>query len=123
MQFLLDTNFLMIPYQFRVDIYSELTEFGKPSFYTLDLVIGELEKITKRPGKNAKYAKLALLQLKQEGVRVLLAGSKKTDTEMVRIAKEKNLAVCTQDKGLIKRLRSKKIPVITLRQKRYLIRK
>ena len=44
MKFLLDTNFLMIPGKFKVDVFSELEKFGKPELYTVSAVVRELEK-------------------------------------------------------------------------------
>ena len=43
------------------------------------------------------------------------------DFEIGRIAGEKKMAVCTQDRELIARLKTLKVPVITLRQGKYLI--
>ena len=113
----------MIPSQFRVDVFEELSEFGKPELYTIDLVVKELEKLATRRGKQASHARMGLERLKQEGVKMIFSGSSVADAALLRIAKEKHLIVCTQDRALIKRLKSKKISVVTLRQKRYLVRK
>ena len=117
MKFLLDTNFLMIPGKFTVDIFFELTRFGSPEFYTLDTVIAELKKIAASRGKNSRYARLALLLLKEKGVIILRAREKKADDEMVRKARE--FAVCTVDRGIIIALRRKGAKIFTLKAKKF----
>jgi len=123
MKFLLDTNFILIPAQFRVDVYSELSGFGKPELYTIDLVLKELEKLIHSRGKKSRQAKMALLRLKKEGVKILITGARQADAAIVKIASQKKFTVCTQDRALAKRLKAKKVPVVTLRQKRYLVMK
>ena len=120
MKFLLDTNFLMIPWMFKVDIYSLLKDFEHPEFYTLDLVIQELEKLSKRRGKHARYAKMALHDIKKEGVSVIPYGKKgPVDKAIIDIA-GRGFVVCTQDKDLIKKIKKQKFSVISMRQKKYL---
>lgn len=115
MKFLLDTNFLLIPCEKKVDVFDLLREFGKPELYTLDACIQELRK--------TKYEDLVKKLIEKQGVKIekALEGSQ-VDAEIERIAQEKGLTVCTQDRELIARLQLAKIPVITLRQGRYLIR-
>ncbi len=117
MKFLLDANFLTIPGQFKVDVFRELEEFGKPELYTLNLVVKELEKLKSR------HARLALGLVKKEGVKILFSKTSNTDREIVRIASKGGFVVCTQDKKLIEKLKKKGISVVSLRQKRLLIKK
>jgi len=123
MKFLLDTNFLVAFSQFKVDVFTELEEFGVPELYTLDLVLKELKKISTSKGIKARHARFALVRMRKEGVKILITESKRTDSEIVRIAKLNSLVVCTQDRALVKRLKAKHVPVVTLRQKRYLVMK
>jgi rRNA-processing protein FCF1 len=131
MKVLLDANFLMIPGKFRVDVFAELQKFGNPEICTLDLVIKELEKLSRGKGENAGNARLALGMVKEKGVRILKTakgartrargrGTITTDSEIERIAAEGDYTVCTQDKALIERLKKEGVQVIHLRQKRYL---
>lgn len=115
MKFLLDTNFLIIPAQFKLDVFELLEEFGKPEFFTLNLCLEELKK--------TPWEKLTKEIIKKKGIRIedTREGSS-ADFELGRIAREKKMVVCTQDRLLINRLRLEKIPVITLRQRKYLIR-
>jgi rRNA-processing protein FCF1 len=121
MKFLLDANFLMIPGKFKIDIFTELERFGKPELYTLDSVKNELEKLSSSKGKDARYAKLGLTLLEKKGIQILPSG-KETDEEIERISSEQGLVVCTQDKTLKNTLLEKKATVVTLRQKKYLVR-
>ncbi len=120
MKFLLDTNFLLAVSQFRVDIFSELQKFGKPELYTLDLIVEELEKISGEGGKDSRHARLALLLVEKKDIRILRTENRNTDMEIERVASEGGMAVCTQDRTLIRRLRAKKLDVIIIRQKKYL---
>ena len=116
MKFLLDANFLMIPGKFKVDVFSELERFGRPELYTLDLVVKELEKM---------HANLALIFIKKKKIKILKTKSKNvknTDKEIIRIAKEKGVVVCTQDKKLILKLKKENVAIVSLRQRKYLER-
>ena len=119
MKFLLDTNFLMIPGKFKVDVFSELEKFGKPELYTVSAVVRELEKLSKSGG-DKPHAKLGLELLRKKGVEVLQTDGYDADMELERTAVEEDFVVCTQDKELIKRLKKEEIRVISLRQKKYL---
>ncbi len=114
MKFLLDTNFLIIPASLKVDVFEMLREFGKPEFFTLNLCLKELKKTPRE--------KLTKEIIKKKGVRIedAMEGSS-VDFEIGRIAGEKKMTVCTQDRELIARLKTLKVPVITLRQGKYLI--
>ena len=122
MKFLLDTNFLLIPGKFRTDIFRELQGFGKPELFTLDLVVAELKKLASSRGRDAGHARLALDLIKKKGVRVLEARGTNTDQELERLASEQDLAVCTQDRALQRRLRKEDIVVVFLRQNRFLVK-
>ncbi len=119
MKVLLDANALMIPGKFRVDIFSELEKFGKPQLYTLDLVMEELQRLTRGRGKVAGYARLALKLVKMKRIKILKAVGKNTDENILRIAKS-GFVVCTQDVDLIKKLKRDGVVVISLRQKKFL---
>ena len=121
MKALLDTNFLMIPGEFRVDILSELLTLGYTEVFTIDLVVRELEKLAVSKGKEGRNARIGLEFIRKGGVIVLKAGSERTDDEILRLAKTKEYIACTQDRGLIKRIRKAGLQFITLRQGKYLV--
>ena len=121
MRFLLDTNFFLVPGQFKVDVFKELGNFGKPEIFTLDSVILELEKLGGSRKKDAGSAKVALEFVKDKNICILQSENKRVDDEIERISGEEGFIVCTQDRELMKRLKEKGIKVITLRQKKYLV--
>jgi len=121
MKALLDTNFLMIPGEFRVDILSELLALGYTEVFTIDLVVRELEKLAVSRGREGRNARIGLEFIRKGGVIVLKAGSERTDDEIFRLAKTKEYIACTQDRGLIKRIRKAGLQFITLRQGKYLV--
>jgi len=120
MRFLLDTNFFLIPGKFKVDVFSELSEFGKPELFTLDLVVKELRKLGEDKGRDAGYARLGLELLKEHNVTILDSKGRNTDSEIARFALEREYVVCTQDREIKKHLKDKGLSVITLRQEKYL---
>jgi len=118
---LLDTNFLLIPAQFNVDIFAEIHRImHKPyQLYTLDKVIDELKSITKNKKQSQKHrraAKLALQLLKAKDVKIIKTKSQKSVDDI--IANLTGYIIATQDAELKKRIKGKKI---VLRQKNKLI--
>lgn len=111
MKFLLDANFIMIPVQFKVDIYSELQKFGRPEIYTLDTVIREVGKI--------KGGNLALEILHRHKITVLEGRMKDVDREIEGKASE-GFTVCTLDRKLSESLSRKGLRTVYLRQGKYL---
>jgi len=124
----LDTNFLMIPGQFKVDIFSELSRIlVRPELFTLDLNIKELEEILKEGNsREKKAAKIALALIKRKNVSIIKTKSflnriknpKDTDSFIVECSKY-GYAVATQDQELKRRL-GRSVPRIVLRKKKFL---
>jgi len=112
---LFDTNFALIPFQFKIDIYSELNRIinEKYELYFLDVCIKELEKL--------KFGKAALELMKQKGVKfVSFPIYNGVDSTILEYAKKNNAIIATQDKELKKKALKRKVRIITLRQKKYL---
>ncbi len=123
---ILDTNFLLIPAQFKVDIFSEIRRICDFSceLAIVPETITELDGIvsSKRSSlKDRKAAKLALKLMKAFKVKVLKNRKlfKRADEAILAIA-DKNSCVATQDRELKQRLREKAVRLIILRQKQYL---
>jgi hypothetical protein len=117
---ILDTNFLLIPAQFKIDIFSEIKNICDFSYnlYVLDKTVDELNKIIKeQTGKNKAAAKLALDIIKVKKLKKIKTEEGNVDDLLL----EQDAIIATQDKLLIKRLKTKKKKVIQLRQKKYLI--
>ena len=119
MKFLLDTNFLMVPGKFRLDIFKELEKFGKPELFTLDLVVKELGKLSKGRGKSTFYAKFGIFLIQDKDIGILESQEAKADKELLRLSKE-GYVVCTQDRDLTIKIRKARGKVVFLRQEKYL---
>ncbi len=115
---LVDTNFLLVPFQFRIDVYEEIKKFGLP--VTLDSCVRELERLTKGKTKDAMHAKAALVLLEEKGLRIEKSPYS-SDTAIISYAKQNGCAVATNDGKLIKRLKINGIRIIRLRQKKILM--
>ncbi|MBW2996417.1 twitching motility protein PilT [Candidatus Woesearchaeota archaeon] len=116
---ILDTNFLLIPAQFNVDIFAEINRIMLESYKicTLDKVIQELKSITKdkkQSLKNKHAAKLALQLIKAKKVKILKTKNNNVDDILAKI---KGYIIATQDIALKRRIKGKKI---VLRQKKKL---
>ena len=124
---ILDTNFLLIPGQFKVDIFSEIDRICnfRYELVVVPETIVELKNIIsigKNSNKDKMAAKLALLLLKKYKVRIIKNYRKvfkRADEAILQIV-DKNSVVATQDRGLKKRLKDKTSRYIVLRQKQYL---
>jgi rRNA-processing protein FCF1 len=121
MKIILDTNFLLIPAQFSVDIYSQLRSNGYNEFITMSACIDELEKL-KAQKKHEKHIKIALELLKKNSVSVVQT-SIGADAAIADYACDEHnkIAVATLDIALIKALKKKGVKVIRLRQKKYIV--
>jgi uncharacterized protein len=119
MDIVLDTNFLMIPGQLKVDIFSEIDRIIETK-YTLHVHQGtfyELQKIRETgSGKDKAAAKLALDLIKAKNINIIgNLREKNVDDELVLLAKE-GYFVATSDKALRKRIGQR---LLVLRQKKY----
>ncbi len=119
----LDTNFLLIPVQFKVDIFEELERIAEnqPEIIILEPILGELEKISETGNtKDKTAAKVALQLIKQKHLKVVPSSFKKPVDDIIVMAVKEGDFVATQDKELKKRLKAKKVGIITLKNKSYL---
>ena len=122
---LLDTNFLLIPYQFRVDIFTQIDRIIHLQYkiFVLDKSVEELKKIVEgQKGKNRDAAKIALKLIAIKNIRIIKTESdKKTDEAIAELSQKDKYIVATQDKDLKRRLINQGIEVIVLRQKKILV--
>ena len=121
----LDTNFVLIPIQFKVDIFTEIKRLiNEP--YELCIYQGsidELSELSKGNSKSALIAKTALKLIKQKNLKSLpnSINEKYADNIILEGVTNKDI-VCTQDQALKRLLRSKHkgIRLIALKSKKYL---
>ena len=119
---IIDTNFLMIPIQFRVDIFSEFSRICNFNYklFIFEQSINELKNIIeKQTGKNRKAAQFALKLIKLKNINIIKSKRKNVDSLILKNASNDTI-VATQDSHLKKKLLEKGASVIILRQKKYL---
>lgn len=117
---ILDSNFLMIPFQFNLDIFQEI-EFllqKKVDFVVPSAVKTELTGISARGGEGAAEASLALqLASRCRVVEVALDPNETVDDAIFKAAQKLGALVATTDIELKQRLRSINVPVVYLHEK------
>ncbi|MDD1671645.1 MAG: nucleotide-binding protein [Methanomicrobiales archaeon] len=114
---LLDTNALMLPVQFGIDIFSELERIlGQYQPVVLRGTLEELERIAQGTGDNAVAARVG----RTLAERCHMEGDKEergdVDTAIIRFAERNQCAVVTNDLALKKILQEKGIRVISMRK-------
>jgi rRNA-processing protein FCF1 len=122
---ILDTNFLFIPFQFKVDIFSEIKRLMSEP-YELCIYEGsiqELENLNAGNSKTAQSAKAVLKLIKQKNLKRLSNSSneKYVDNLILEGVTDKDI-VCTQDQALRRLLKNKhkSMRLIVLKSKKYL---
>lgn len=115
---IIDTNGLMVPGQFGIDIFMELKRLGFDSYVVPRASVRELEKIsTQGRGRDRTAAKIALSLLdrctivEKEGF---------ADDVIMELATSKEDTVLTSDVELKKRLCSKGVSIVQLREQTHL---
>jgi rRNA-processing protein FCF1 len=112
---IIDTNGLMIPGQFGIDIFSELEQLGFYSYIVPTASVKELEKIvvTGR-GKDRSAAKIAISLLDRC---TIIDKNGFADDIIIDMAICEDAAVLTNDTELKKRLCSKGVTNVYLRDR------
>ena len=119
---IIDTNFLMLPLQFKVDIFSELDRVCNfnCNLFIYEESINELKNIIQKSGgKDKKAAQFALKLIKLKNIKVLKSEKKDVDSLILENLDDDTI-VATQDITLKKKLLEKGVSVVILRQKKYL---
>lgn len=122
---IMDTNFIMIPTQFKVDIFSEIRRLMDEPYEICiyDASIDELSVLAKGNGKDATHAKTALKLIKQKNLKSLPNSIDETyvDNLILEGVTSEDI-VCTQDQALKRLLKSRHdgIRLMSLKSKKYL---
>ena len=117
----IDTNFFMVPFQFNVDVITEL-EKSLPSYKltTPSFVINELKGLKKNnKGKTRLNANLALKLANSSKIEIKdisLLENETVDDALLRVSE----VLATNDIELKNRAKDKGITVVYLRQKKYI---
>jgi rRNA-processing protein FCF1 len=120
---ILDANFLLLPFQFKIDIFGEIEALiGRFEPVVLSTTLEELKKLSTK--KSSKISKLALSALEVAGKCRLIEAranpGENYDDVLLRVAREDNCLVATNDRKLREKLRENGVPTIFLRQRSYL---
>jgi len=110
-----DANFLMSAYRFRLDAVAELKCLVEGGFLlvTPSSVVKELETISRKKGEAGPQARYALETMARERVSVMQT-SKKADDWILDYCAETGAIACTNDSKLRKRLRERGVKSIVL---------
>lgn len=118
---ILDTNFLLIPVQLKVDIFSEIERIihEKYQLCVLASTLRELDVIAEKGRQKEKaQVKLTKALIKTQNIKIVSGDQEKgVDDQLVDLSKE-GYTVATQDIALRKRIKHN---LIIMRQKKYLI--
>ena len=109
MKIILDTNFLSLPFDMRIDIFEELIGY---ELVTLSECIEEL--------KNFRPEAVELVESRVSVVRETFK-SHNVDDKLIEFASKHNAYIATSDKKLKAKARENGIPVVFVRQKKYLV--
>jgi rRNA-processing protein FCF1 len=117
---ILDTNALMMQFQFSVDIENEMRRIIDVPYEIIvpDLVMAELRNLARSMTGKDRGEVVMAIRLAETFPVVRSEGTQ--DTGILRLAEKLNAIVVTNDKILRARLRAKNIPNIHLRSKAFL---
>lgn len=122
----LDTNFLMIPGQFKVDIFEEIRRVSDFNYklFIFEKTLKELEKLAEKGKTRDKTAaKIAKLLVSQKKISILTGDEdENVDEQILDYAKKHDCVIATLDGALLKRIRkaNPKTRFMILRSKRHL---
>jgi rRNA-processing protein FCF1 len=122
---ILDTNFLLIPGHYKVDIFAELDRIClfKYKIVIYDKVIDELKKLLKAERKKDRdAAKLALALIKAKHLKTTPANSEEYVDNLIFNNADNNTIVATEDKWLRKKLQKKSIQLVYLRNQHLVLK-
>ena len=124
LKILLDTNFLIVPFQFRLNLQAEFDKLldRKYELILLKEIYDELNHILKKSnGKKRQEIQAAIKYFESFPKQDLSKRepNENIDDFLVRVALENKYIVATNDKGLKRKLRRLKINYIDLRQRNH----
>lgn len=116
-----DTNFLFVPFEFKVDVIGEILRLVSSNFnlFIYEGTISELEAIEKKKDKNKKFLPLIITMLKNYNFKIIKSQISYID-EQILSNLNKNVLIATNDKQLRLKIQKERFKVLYLRQKMYL---
>ncbi len=121
---LLDTNFMLIPLRFKVDVFSEFDRLvgGAYQCAITPAVLEELSRVINRE-KSSRTGKQDLVIELAKKCKCLddpLQRDETVDDQIARLSTSGGYAAATTDAELRRRLREASVPVFYLRQRKHL---
>ena len=111
----LDTNALMLPYQFGINVEKELSRLlGICRIIVPKSIVEEMERITERGGSDGRAAQLGLSIVKKKNYRVVETEARGDDA-VLEAALKMDAVVVTNDKELKSRAAELGLPVVYMR--------
>ncbi|WP_241481253.1 type II toxin-antitoxin system VapC family toxin [Methanoculleus sediminis] len=121
MRVLLDTNALLMPAQFGIDLYDELMGlFGDFEPVTLEEVVGELSGLARGRGRDAAAARVGLAMARRSTVVPSGSAAEHVDDRVIEYARREGCIVVTNDRELRNALLREGIDVVSMRRGRTL---
>lgn len=120
---ILDTDFLVHCAENRVDYVTEMERICnfKYQLYVIDKTMDELDRIIEKKKQKARLAaKLAKIILKAKKIPEIKTKKDKTTDELMLENLDKDTIIATMDANLKRILKKKSVPVVILRQRKYL---
>ena len=121
---LLDTNFLLVPIRFGVDVFAEAERVLNQlvDFAVTPNVLGEVERLRSeaQPGFRSELDFALKVASRCKVIDAEPEEGETVDNSIVRLAASRGYVVATTDAELRRRLREVGVKVLILRQKRYL---
>lgn len=115
---LLDTNFLMIPHNYKIDIFQEIERLI-PEAHELTIpsnVLEEIDRVRDSGGRDGIAAEVALQLVKEKNIGEIQSHGRADEFIIDYAAENKpDVAVCTNDRELRKKLRELNVSVIVMR--------
>jgi rRNA-processing protein FCF1 len=118
---LLDTNALLIPAQFGIDLYTELLGiFGDFEPITLEEVVDELTGLARGRGRDAAAARVGLALARRSTIVPSGSSAESVDERILEYARQEGCVVVTNDRELRKALLREGVDVVSMRRRKTL---
>jgi rRNA-processing protein FCF1 len=118
---ILDTNFLLVPAQLKIDIFSEMNSLfpEKIQLFIVNKSLKELDKIASEGRQKEKLqVKLTKALLKTQNIKILACDQEGSVDDLLVAFSKKGYIIATQDQELKRRIRHN---LLSIRQKQYVI--
>ena len=118
-----DTNFLLVPLRFGVDVFTEADEAlnDLTEFCVSRRVLDEINLLRKKAKPSLEKELLFALKMAEQCELIEDKSETQVDDSLIHLAKRHNMVIGTTDSELRKKARKEGVKVIYLRQKRYLL--